>query len=148
MLRRVVLLGGMLLVGVIVLSGVALAKDIRGTFKQDDLQGTPQLDRIYGLGAADTIEGLAGNDDCYGGSGNDEVRCGEGDDRVDGGFGVDELFGGPQNDTILAADGKVDYVNCGLGDNDTAYVDEVDEVDPAQAAACEHIFEAKELTPP
>ena len=148
MLRKMVLLCGALLVGVIVLSGVALAKDIRGTFKQDDLQGTGQLDRIYGLGAADTIVGLAGNDDCYGGSGNDEVHCGEGNDRVDGGFGKDDLFGGPQNDTILAADGKVDYINCGLGDNDTAYVDEIDEVDPAQAAACEHIFEAKELTPP
>jgi Ca2+-binding RTX toxin-like protein len=148
MLRKMVLLCGALLVGVIVLGGVALAKDIRGTFEQDNLPGTGQLDRIYGLGAKDTIKGLAGNDDCYGGSGNDEVRCGVGDDRVDGGFGEDDLFGGPDNDTILAADGKVDYVNCGLGDNDTAYVDAIDEVDPAQAAACEHIFEAKELTPP
>ena len=149
MLRRVVLLlCGTLLVGVIVLGGVALAKDIRGTFKQDNLTGTGQLDRIYGLGAADTIKGLAGNDDCYGGSGNDEVRCGEGNDRIDGGFGEDDLFGGPDNDTILAADGKVDYVNCGLGDNDTAYVDEEDEVDPAQAAACEHIFVATEQTGP
>jgi hypothetical protein len=52
-----VLLGGALLVGVIVLSGVALAENIRGTFKQDELTGTPQLDRIYGLGAADTIVG-------------------------------------------------------------------------------------------
>ena len=57
MLRRVMLLGGMLLVGVIVLGGVALAEDIRGTFKQDDLTGSPQMDRIYGLGAADTISG-------------------------------------------------------------------------------------------
>jgi Ca2+-binding RTX toxin-like protein len=128
------------LVGVIVLGGVALAQDIRGTFGQDDLQGTGQLDRIYGLGAADTIRGLAGNDDCYGGSGSDEIRCGEGNDRVDGGFGFDDLFGGPQNDTILAADGQVDYVNCGLGENDTAYVDEKDEVDPAQASICENIF--------
>ena len=131
------------MVGVIVLGGVALAKDIRGTFGEDDLQGTGQLDRIYGLGAADTIRGLAGNDDCYGGSGSDEIRCGEGNDRVDGGFGFDDLFGGPQNDTILAADGQVDYVNCGLGENDTAYVDEKDEVDPAQASICENIFIAK-----
>jgi hypothetical protein len=53
----------MLLVGMIVLGGVALAKDIRGTFKEDNLLGTSQLDRIYGLGAADTIGGRAGNDD-------------------------------------------------------------------------------------
>jgi Ca2+-binding RTX toxin-like protein len=148
MLRRVVLLCGALLVGVIVLGGVALAQDIRGTFKQDDLEGTGQKDRIYGLGAADTIKGWAGNDDCYGGSGFDEIRCGEGNDRVDGGFGEDDLFGGPQNDKILAADGRVDYVNCGLGDNDTAYVDEEDDVDPAQAASCENLFVATEVTTP
>ena len=139
MLRRVVLLGGMLLAGVIVHSGMALAKDIRGTFKQDDLQGTPQMDRIYGLGAADTIEGLAGNDDCYGGSGDDEIRCGGGKDRMDGGFGVDELFGGPQNDLISAADGYEDNVNCGTGTNDTAYVDNQDTVHQN----CENIWLAQ-----
>jgi hypothetical protein len=146
MLRKMVLLCGALLVGVIVLSGVALAKDIRGTFKQDDLRGTNLRDRIYGLARADTLGARAGNDDCYGGSGFDVIRCGDGNDRIDGGFGEDELFGGPANDTILAADGQVDYVNCGLGDNDTAYVDVIDEVDPAQATICEHIFEATEVT--
>ena len=54
MLRRMVLLCGALLVGVMLLGGVALAKDIRGTFKEDVLQGTTQMDRINGLGAADT----------------------------------------------------------------------------------------------
>jgi Ca2+-binding RTX toxin-like protein len=141
-----VLLGGALLVGVIVLGGVALAQDIRGTFGPDDLTGTNQRDRIYGLGAADTIVGLAGNDDCYGGSGADEIGCRGGDDRIDGGFGEDVLFGGPGNDTILAADGQVDQVDCGTGDNDTAYVDVIDEVDPAQATICEHIFETTEVT--
>jgi hypothetical protein len=58
------------------------------------------------------------------------------------------LFGGPANDTILAADGNVDYVDCGLGDNDMAYVGEIDEVEPAQAAACENIFEATEVSTP
>src|SRR5688572_19512251 len=148
MLRRVVLLCGALLVGVIVLGGVALAEDIRGTFGQDNLWGTNQMDRIYGLGAADTLRARAGNDDCYGGSGFDVIRCGDGNDRIDGGFGEDDLFGGPANDTILAADGQVDYVNCGTGNNDTAYVDVIDEVDPAQATICEHIFEATEVTTP
>ena len=128
MLRRVVLLCGALLVGVLLLSGVALAENIRGTFGSDDLEGTNQLDRIYGLGNSDTIRGLAGNDDCYGGSGADTVRCGGGKDRVDGGFGADKLFGGPDDDTILAADGQEDRVSCGTGDNDTAYVDDLDVV--------------------
>jgi Ca2+-binding RTX toxin-like protein len=135
MLRRMVLLCGALLVGVIVLGGVALADDIRGTFQQDDLTGTNQKDRIYGLAAGDTIAGRAGNDDCYGGSGFDEVSCGNGNDRIDGGFGEDVLSGGPGNDTILAADGRVDQVDCGLGDNDTAYVDEEDDV-----VNCENVF--------
>ena len=139
MLRRLVLLGGALLVGVIVLSGVALAKDIRGTFGQDNLLGTNQMDRIYGLGAADTLSGLGGNDDCYGGSGFDEVSCGAGNDRMDGGFGVDELFGGPQNDLISAADGYEDNVNCGTGTDDTAYVDNQDTVHQN----CENIWEAQ-----
>ena len=139
MLRKMVLLCGALLVGVIVLSGVALAKDIRGTFKQDDLTGTNQLDRIYGLGAADTIEGLGGNDDCYGGSGYDEIDCAGGKDRMDGGFGSDDLWGGPQNDTISAADGVEDNVNCGTGTNDTAYVDNQDTVHQN----CENIWEAQ-----
>jgi hypothetical protein len=63
--------------------------------------------------------------------------------RIDGGFGEDILFGGPGNDTILAADGQVDQVNCGLGENDTAYVDEKDDVDPAQATICENLFVAR-----
>ena len=94
MLRRIILLCGALLVAVIVLSGVALAQDIRGTFGQDDLTGTNQLDRIYGLGAADTIS---------------------------------------------AADGFEDNVNCGTGDNDTAYVDNQDIV----KQNCENIWEAQ-----
>jgi Ca2+-binding RTX toxin-like protein len=97
------------------------------------------MDRIYGLGAADTLRCLAGNDDCYGGSGADVIRCGIGNDRIDGGFGEDELFGDPGNDTILAADGRVDQVNCGTG-TDTAYVDELDVVDPN----CESVFVAQE----
>jgi Ca2+-binding RTX toxin-like protein len=138
MLRRVVLLGGMLLVGVIVFGGVALAVNKVGTFGPDTLQGTSQMDRLYALGAADVIRGMAGNDDCYGGSGADEIRCGPGNDRIDGGFGEDDLFGGSGNDTILAADGRVDLVDCGAGDNDTAYVDELD--DPVEN--CENVFVA------
>ena len=139
MLRRMILLGGMLLVGVIMVGGMALADDKVGTFGQDTLIGTDQMDRLYALGAADVIRGKAGNDDCYGGSGFDEIRCGEGNDRIDGGFGEDDLFGGSGNDTISAADGRVDLVNCGPG-IDTAYVDEED-IDIGEAN-CEEVFRA------
>jgi Ca2+-binding RTX toxin-like protein len=73
------------------------------------------------------------------------IRCGPGNNRIDGGFGEDDLFGVGGNDTILAADGQVDQVNCGTGDNDTAYVDELDEVDPNQATACENLFVARSI---
>jgi hypothetical protein len=50
------------------------------------------------------------------------------------------LFGGRGNDKILAADGRADQVSCGVGENDTAYVDEEDIVDPEQAQIRENIF--------
>jgi hypothetical protein len=137
MRRRALLIVATMVLGVVLLSGVALAKNITGTFGQDNLRGTNQLDRIYGLGAADTISGLGGPDDLYGGSGQDEVRARDGNDRIDGGFGSDELFGGGHNDTISAADGYTDNVNCGRG-IDTAYVDRVDRVNKD----CENVFVA------
>ena len=60
-----------------------------------------------------------------------------GNDRIDGGFGQDDLFGGPGDDTILAADGQEDRVNCGVG-TDTAYVDGLDRVNED----CENVFVA------
>jgi hypothetical protein len=49
------------------------------------------------------------------------------------------LFGGPGNDKISAVDGQVGRVNCGTG-IDTAYVDDGDIINPAQAQICEYIF--------
>jgi hypothetical protein len=134
---RALLIVATMVLGVVLLSGVALAKNITGTFGQDNLRGTNQLDRIYGLGAADTISGLGGSDDLYGGSGQDQVRARDGKDRIDGGFGSDGLFGGGHNDTISAADGYKDHVNCGRG-IDTAYVDRFDRVNKD----CENVFVA------
>jgi Ca2+-binding RTX toxin-like protein len=141
MIRRALLILATMSLGVLMLSGVALAENIRGTFGPDDLEGTDQADRIYGLGAADTIRGLQGNDDCYGGSGADTIGCGAGNDRIDGGFGEDNLSGGPGDDTISAADGQEDRVSCGLG-NDTAYVDELDVVVDSPLSRCENVFPA------
>jgi len=142
----VLLFGGMLLVGVIVLGGVALAEDIKGTFGPDNnLEGTPQHDRIYGLAGADTLMGKGGNDDCYGGSGADTISCGSGKDHIDGGFGEDDLSGGNGNDTILAADGQEDQVDCGPGDNDTAYVDELDVVVDTPLSSCETVLVAQPI---
>jgi hypothetical protein len=46
MLRRAVLILATMSLGVLVLSGVALADNIAGTFGADNLTGTAELDRI------------------------------------------------------------------------------------------------------
>jgi Ca2+-binding RTX toxin-like protein len=144
MLRRAILILATMSLGVLMLSGVALARDIRGTFGPDVLPGTDQADQIYGLGGKDTITGRAGNDDCYGGNGPDTIRCGLGNDRIDGGFGLDDLFGGPGDDRISAADGQMDRVSCGQG-TDTAYVDELDFVVDNPISRCENVFLAERV---
>ena len=96
-----------IMLGVMMFSGVALAKNIMGPFGPDRLIGTAKVDEIYGLG------------------GNDKVLGNGGNDRIDGGFGSDSLFGGAGNDVISAADRYEDHINCGSG-IDTVYIDEFD----------------------
>jgi hypothetical protein len=43
-------------------------------------------------------------------------------------------LGGPNNDTISAADGFEDNVDCGTGTNDTAYVDNQDTVENCETS--------------
>jgi hypothetical protein len=55
------------------------------------------------------------------------------------------LSGGNGNDTILAADGQEDQVDCGPGDNDTAYVDELDVVVDTPLSSCETVLVAQPI---
>jgi Ca2+-binding RTX toxin-like protein len=96
-----------MVLGMMIFSGVALAKNIRGSFGPDKLIGTAKVDEIYGLGGNDKVHGKGGND------------------RIDGGFGSDSLFGGAGNDLISAADRYEDHITCGSG-IDTVYIDEFD----------------------
>jgi hypothetical protein len=112
--------------GVMILGGVAQAKDITGTNGDDNpLRGTDSADFISGLDGADYIVGEGGADGLYGGSGDDEVHGNAGRDHIEGELGSDEMFGGPSDDTISAVDGSADYVNCGSG-SDIVNVDEID----------------------
>ena len=97
-----------MMLGVIMLSGVALA--------QNNIMGTDGDDVLKGTDRADNLDG---------GDGNDKVRGKGGRDNIIGGRGPDEMFGGPSDDTIYAADGYADYANCGDG-SDAVYVDERD----------------------
>jgi hypothetical protein len=126
--RSLLILATMLL-GVMMLSGVALAvtktcttDPCEGTNGPDRLTGTSAENQIYGLGGPDYINGKAAADKLYGGRGQDEVRGKGGRDYISGGRVTDDLFGGRGSDTIKAQDGYKDYIDCGLGD-DTAYVD-------------------------
>jgi hypothetical protein len=133
-----------MVLGVMLLGGVALAvtqnctnNPCTGTNQADTLTGNNQANEIYGLGAADNILGKGGTDEAYGGPGNDEVRGGPNDDELSGDTGRDDVWGNRDNDTIFDADGFVDNVNCGVGTDDTAYVDADDDV-----AGCENVWAA------
>jgi hypothetical protein len=123
----------------------------------DVLRGGPGVDVVSYAGAAPVIvtldgaadDGTAGErddvqadvEDVFGGAGDDRLTGngdantldgGAGDDALDGGAGADVLLGGDGDDVIVAADGAVDQVDCGDGD-DTATVDKVD-----VTVGCEH----------
>jgi Ca2+-binding RTX toxin-like protein len=123
--------------GVLLLSGVALADTIDGTSGSDDLVGTDKDDVIHGSGGADYVSGLAAADVLYAGAGNDTVVGRDGNDRIYGNSGSDTLLGNDHNDPIdSAGDQTRDVVKCGFGDNDTAYVDKIDSV----KKNCENVF--------
>lgn len=101
-------------VGVLLAGGVALAKEIQGTAKNDRLKGTTRGDLIYGFGGDDTILGKDGNDELSGGPGGDHLVGGE---------GIAYYSGSNNNDTINSLDNRQDTVSCGLGLDDQVLAD-------------------------
>ena len=138
MRRRALLIMATMGLGVLLLGGgVALADTIDGTSGPDDLVGTDKDDVIHGSGGADYVSGLAGPDLLYAGAGNDTVVGRDGNDRIYGNAGSDKLLGNQSNDTIDSAGDRVrDVVKCGLGKEDTVYVDKIDRV----KENCENVF--------
>src|SRR5918993_233585 len=74
MRRRALLILASMMLGVLMLGGVALAKEITGASGSDDLEGTSRANKIWGLQGPDYIAGEPGSDHLYGGRGKDEVR--------------------------------------------------------------------------
>ena|SRR5215208_3286583 len=135
--RRALFILATMMLGVLLLGGVALADTIDGTSGPDDLVGTDKDDVIHASGGADYVSGLAGPDLLYAGAGNDTVVGRNGNDRIYGNTGSDTLYGNESNDTINSAgDGVKDVVKCGIGKNDTAYVDKIDWV----KENCENVY--------
>jgi Ca2+-binding RTX toxin-like protein len=137
MRRRALLIMATMGLGVLLLGGVALADTIDGTSGPDDLVGTDQGDVIHASGGADYVSGLAAPDVLYAGAGNDTVVGRDGNDSIYGNAGSDVLFGNESNDTIYSDGDRVrDVVKCGIGKNDTAYVDKIDRVKDN----CENVY--------
>ena len=137
MRRRALLIMATMVLGVLLLGGVALADTIDGTSGPDDLVGTDKDDVIHAGGGADYVSGLEASDVLYAGAGNDTVVGREGNDHIYGNTGSDELFGEEGNDSINSAgDQTKDVVKCGQGDADTVYVDKIDWV----KKNCENVY--------
>jgi Ca2+-binding RTX toxin-like protein len=161
MLLRAGLILATMSLGVIVLSGVALAltksctttTPCEGTNEADVLTGNARENFIEGLMGADYIAGKGARDRLFGGRDNDELHGGGGPDKLHGGkhSDTDTMYGENGNDTIYAVDefstGWEDRVDCGDG-IDTAYVDE-SEVDVV-AENCENVVPslAEDVYPP
>lgn len=124
-----------------------------GTAEADSIAGSPGKDRISGLAGDDTLNGWGGRDQIHGGAGadtivggkrgdlliggagDDVIRGGDGRDELIGGLGYDRLLGGDHNDIIHAQGGDADFIDCGDGADDAAYVDPVDVV-----TGCEQVI--------
>jgi hypothetical protein len=114
MLRRLGL-GAALVLGLLQLSGPAVAADVAdcfgraptivGTSGNDTIRGTKSRDVIVGRDGDDVIRGLGRRDIICGGAGDDVVYDGRRNDTIDGGDGQDELIGGRGTDTVKGGDG-------------------------------------------
>ena len=100
-MRRTGFMLAAMLTALLMVSGVALAKVIVGTPKNDRITGTDWGDVVSARGGTDTVVGRGGDD---------------------------ELSGGNNNDTIDALGDGRDSINCGLGSDDQVIADEVDGV--------------------
>ena len=98
---------------------------IGGSFQQDP--ATEIDDRLLGGPGPDELRGGPGRDSLNGSMGNDVLRGGTGEDSLYGGPGNDRIFasGDPTDDLRRAAH---DFVACGGGRHDVAFVDRQDRV--------------------
>ena len=96
---------------------------------EDVVLGGAGNDEIDGSSNKDKLLGEAGNDEMHGGTGNDEIDLGPGTDSVDAGY---------DNDVVLAQDGEIDQIGCGVG-GDVADVDHMDVVNADPGSWCETV---------
>jgi len=96
--------------------------------------GTARADYIPGGGGDDVLSGLGGPDTLLGGRGDDTIKGGAGNDYIDAGPGVDKVDAGDGSDTLVLADGEIDTVECGEG-NDRVLADPSDVLSGCEAVS-------------
>lgn len=136
--------------------------NIAGTYVGTDADETLEMHQILG---GVKLDGRGGQDKLVGADGQDTLDGGAGDDDLDAGFGDDVITPGPGrdsvsadrrggdcgpywckypygNDTVLAADGEIDSIDCGAG-TDKVVADPADVVAPN----CETVERKGGVTP-
>jgi len=91
----------------------------------DILLGAKGADRLNGGAGNDRLKGGSGADRLVGHSGRDTIYGGSGHDTLIGSGGRDQLRGGNGNDKLFAADGFIDIVDGGRG-QDRGELDRLD----------------------
>jgi Ca2+-binding RTX toxin-like protein len=104
------------------MSGSQAGDKMMGKGSKDNMRGNQGADTMNGGLGLDMLRGGFGKDTLFGLTGNDILKGDSDDDTIDGGPGSDTIDGGPGNDTILADDGELDSISCGLGE-DVVFVD-------------------------
>lgn len=135
------------------LQGANKNDDLSGGSGSDTLLGGPGHDSLDGGNGSDTLEGGDGKDYIDGGNGRNTLRGGDGTDIIKSGGTDDdgnrdvirggdeadliyltggraEVWAGAGNDTVVAANGFSDEINCGDGDHDQVTFEPGDIVNP------------------
>jgi Ca2+-binding RTX toxin-like protein len=98
-----VLILATMMLGVVLLSGVAQALDKAGDSAPNTLRGSNGPDYIRGMGGGDDISGKNGLDHLYGNMGNDLLHGGYGNDFISGDKGDnDVVYGDGGRDELYA----------------------------------------------
>ena len=125
--------------------GLSGNDSITGNIGNDNIYGNKGDDNLYGdeifeinkfdlrlYDSNDRISGDIGNDNVDGGIGDDFIEGGKDNDILQGNYGSDYIFGDEGNDLLFgfkkndSYDESIDYIDCGPGNNDTAYITQLD----------------------
>jgi VCBS repeat-containing protein len=122
---RALLIMATMVLGGILLSGVALAitktcnNNCIGTNGPDSITGSNGKNEIHAMGGGDGVQGLRGEDVLFGEDGDDELSGGPGVDGVYGGIGYDSLNGQESGDYLKDIENSGSYSAAQLPPNAT-----------------------------